>query len=750
MPSINDWLGTTETTPTKEVVSNTSSNPGIDNWLLTPNKVYEPEIRKPYTDAPKAIWEYTPRDLNSIPSELSQRDEANTHLNTLQQIIDEGTNDDLLTRNFITKGIGNALDTIYDTGVDTIDRFKKYGDDNGKNIFDNPEIIPEKFGKGISAITGGANLVFSPFSASFKAAEATPIVGDVIKDFNELVGQGMELSTDVITDGIDMLPISDNLKTNLAKPIAELATLIGTVELGKRVHSTVTKNKPLVEAKLKEIKNIVTKDIIETHKIPEVVHVPASAVKDIWQTGKILTEAEKQQVLSVIGKTNKDIIDATKNGVSISIPAENITYLVDKPYWSKIKEALGIKGTPEIIKQSQELPTKAPRGLLETPIDGQISSEIPTNVKSIDTWLNDGVEKVIPSSSPIDVVQPIDNTNNIIYNDTYGKETTNQLNITEGSSQREKIQQFEQRGTGQDISGNSRPDYKGLANHISKNPDGFTISIGGKVPTKGYVVSPYKGRETILDTITGDSIKEFLLKNEDLLSDSEHYFGGWKNKEDGKFYLDVSVVKDSLNDAHKIAKDNEQISIYDLGKGEEIKTEDINNKKTSKIALDINKKAIESKLTEGFKELAGYDPITIKEQTEKATKLIEDNMEKVTSILKGNDSLPEGLKGTALIVALEEYLLKNPNKELAYLLANSDIVSGTSEAAQELRLAAERKPDSATAKIQEIKKSRTRKISETKRKETKEIVKKIKESTEKVNLEGKDLEWDNFLDSIKC
>lgn len=170
----------------------------------------------------------------------------------------------------------------------------------------------------------------------------------------------------------------------------------------------------------------------------------------------------------------------------------------------------------------------------------------------------------------------------------------------------------------------------------------------------------------------------------------------------------------------------------------------------SKIATSIEQKAVEQKLTQGFEGVAGYDKITIKDQAERATKLMSDP-EKAMSVVRGESPLPDGLKGTALITAAEEHIARTGDVRMAYELANSPLVSETSAAAQELRLAAEREPDSLTAKLQEIKKAReevaTKKVGSIK-KATSKITDDIRGEIKKVSAKPKD--WASFIDQLKC
>jgi hypothetical protein len=169
--------------------------------------------------------------------------------------------------------------------------------------------------------------------------------------------------------------------------------------------------------------------------------------------------------------------------------------------------------------------------------------------------------------------------------------------------------------------------------------------------------------------------------------------------------------------------------------------------KPSKIGQSIEAKAVEAKLTQGFAETAGYDPITIKDQAERATSVIQNSVPNARAIVRGEAPLPEGLRGTSLITAMEDHLLRNPDPQLAYELANSPLTSATSAAAQEMRLMAERVPDSLSAKFAEIKKAR-----EAGAKQRGETPAKIKAEIngEVMKAASKRPTWEQFVREIVC
>lgn len=171
----------------------------------------------------------------------------------------------------------------------------------------------------------------------------------------------------------------------------------------------------------------------------------------------------------------------------------------------------------------------------------------------------------------------------------------------------------------------------------------------------------------------------------------------------------------------------------------------------SKIGLSIEQKAIEDKLTKGFEGVAGYDKITIEEQSKLAAETMK-NLDEARAIIRGEKPLPKGLRGTALIIAAEDHIEKTGDAQMAYDLANSPLTSETSAAAQEMRLAAERKPDGIAQKLLDLKKAREdaiknktgKTVDEAIKSDSQKIVDSIKKAAPTTN------DWQSFIESIQC
>jgi hypothetical protein len=102
---------------------------------------------------------------------------------------------------------------------------------------------------------------------------------------------------------------------------------------------------------------------------------------------------------------------------------------------------------------------------------------------------------------------------------------------------------------------------------------GFTYHpIDGSSPTSGYALSPYRNRERVIDIdqVSADSLEQYLIDNEDIWVRPDHYFGAWYNTEDGKVYLDVSIVAKTTEQAERLSVRHKQEAYYDLAAGETV------------------------------------------------------------------------------------------------------------------------------------------------------------------------------------
>lgn len=182
-------------------------------------------------------------------------------------------------------------------------------------------------------------------------------------------------------------------------------------------------------------------------------------------------------------------------------------------------------------------------------------------------------------------------------------------------------------------------------------------------------------------------------------------------------------------------------------------SEEVNpSQKTSGVALSIEQNTIEKGLTKDLGGLAGYDPITIKEQSRLVAELMKSNLEDAKKMIKGEMNLPDNLRGAALIKGMEDYAISKGDISLLKDLADSPLVSETSRHAQELRLLAERNPESPVSIMKAVKDARERAV-ETKTgkkvsQQKKEIINEIK--TEMKKNKPTRQSWESFIENIKC
>lgn len=153
-----------------------------------------------------------------------------------------------------------------------------------------------------------------------------------------------------------------------------------------------------------------------------------------------------------------------------------------------------------------------------------------------------------------------------------------------------------------------------LIENIKNSPEGFTLNLDGTPVTSGFAVSPYKNKEVILDNVDNKSVIDFYEKNKDLLfsSENENKLGGWLNKKNNKYYLDIANVLNDKNKAIITAIKNDQIAIFDLKTKKELNTFDTFKSELkelwNKSATEIPKESKLGVKSEG-KSIDPFDPL---------------------------------------------------------------------------------------------------------------------------------------------
>lgn len=472
--------------------------------------------------------------------------------------------------------------------------------------------------------------------------------------------------------------------------------------------------------------------------VSEIKSVPQSYFLNA-QDLRSLGNSTTNDLLKSLNLTGQDLVTIRKaaasgnGGVAVEIPSSTILQIADKPYFAKIKSLLGIESkTASTVIESQAKPTVTQiagllgdgehtpqqivntiiknnlqdtadgKQLMQTVVEAQkagqnINIETPKPIPTTTQQLTNVIQNIRAIQTPDDkILNPIiDQISAIIKqneqtsssaqaqnNEVQAQREASQAEVQGGSSQNpENTTNIQSTEAGQRSNGTSS--IQSQSNATTQRTEGIGISSRGK-PEAASTAEAIGSRNTGIQPNAGSS--------------------------------------EPANRA--------------IGNGGSLKV--------SKIAKEIEAKAVEQKLTTGFSKLAGYSPITIKEQAKQATDLVNNNFEDAKAIAKGEKPLPEGLKGTSLVTALEKHLEDNPDAQLALDLAKSPLVSGTSTAAQELRLAAERDPYAPISIIKQLEDNRKAIIGKSASKEVKSIQARIKKNTPLKE------DWQSFIQSITC
>ena len=110
--------------------------------------------------------------------------------------------------------------------------------------------------------------------------------------------------------------------------------------------------------------------------------------------------------------------------------------------------------------------------------------------------------------------------------------------------------------------------------HAVTKQGGFTFrDLVGDGPGEGYMVSVDKSTEKKipLRDLTSADVADYMSIHQQALKDPNNYLGGWVHK--GNVYLDISRHTTDRDEALNLARANQQLGIYDIGRGETIMTD---------------------------------------------------------------------------------------------------------------------------------------------------------------------------------
>jgi hypothetical protein len=162
--------------------------------------------------------------------------------------------------------------------------------------------------------------------------------------------------------------------TRVSKETVEILDLIGKGMIVGRVT-------PKARTAFKKASEFVTKKFIEEYHLPKELYMDAAKVKSILRGAeKDKFSAEEKDLLLDLGLSGSQYRQALNDGVTIRVPAEKVTKLVDRAWWGKVKETFGKPIAEDVIirKRSGSV-SEAPRGLLTegTPITEPIAQAKP-------------------------------------------------------------------------------------------------------------------------------------------------------------------------------------------------------------------------------------------------------------------------------------------------------------------------------------------------------------------------------------
>lgn len=414
-----------------------------------------------------------------------------------------------------------------------------------------------------------------------------------------------------------------DLVPNANPTIKNLLDVVDFLGTGALTHQLYTKSPALFDK--------LTQDTLTKYNLPKTVELNPKTIKDIF---KGLSSKEQTDLFTSLNLSHEEIVNLAKSGkgITISVPAEKIVTIVDKPYWAKIKEIFGKNASEPsstTYSNGQKTSNQTLAGFLEP---GEHTSQ-----EIIGKIIGGGLEKTPEGKQIIKLATEAQSNGQNIVVDKVVKE------VAKSNASQAGLY-----------------DQKSVQNILDKNSKNFESQMATSKSVEKLTPAEIKVRDELF---AYTSKPEVVAK----------YEAGAKDPEIIKDFLAQRSVAQQPLSAPK-AK-SPQITAKEALPSP---TRAVSPSQAQKEVSPIEK--FKSRVFERLKadnsQLEGsvyYDPTTIKKEIDKGVKLIAEDKQKAFDIAMRKENATEA-ESVATNIALAEKALDEGNNELySKLISNRSI-----------------------------------------------------------------------------
>lgn len=328
-------LGQVTQKPTEVKATVVTATPTAPAKTIAPTDIFKTTSLGVGSNTPQTNNKTTPMFksiADSISSDLPQTAEA----------IRSITNDPLTLKTSPKKLIDNAVNIMKESWAHESQALDA--------LFNKPsKTVTEKVGKSLSVVASAIQTGLSPIVALFNAPNDVPIIGAITKTLTlPFVALG-DTAPKVSNKIIDTLPISNQAKIDLKPGVSEVFTLASQIALGKFMEISSKAPKKYVSQLGADVFEKVTKNVISDSGMAKSIRLTADQVREV---NRGVGDKANSEMVKSLGLSSSEWSKAVKEGLSVDIPAEKITRIVDKPYWEKIKSVFGKAATDKTIVEN--------------------------------------------------------------------------------------------------------------------------------------------------------------------------------------------------------------------------------------------------------------------------------------------------------------------------------------------------------------------------------------------------------------
>ena len=199
--------------------------------------------------------------------------------------------------------------------------------------------------KGVATIPEYATAVSTPLLAMGLAATPLKVLAGLgtfkaIDEIDNALASAIKKKPYVYGSGEKLASLLMQDANQVTKDVVEVLDVVGKGLLAGGI-----------TAKAPSLSEFLTKKTIQSYGLPQDVYISPGKIREIFGT----TPPPEADIVKGLGLDGGQYRQALKDGMSIKVPAQKVTTITDRPYWAKVKQAIGLEPFKQVVTENGKI-----------------------------------------------------------------------------------------------------------------------------------------------------------------------------------------------------------------------------------------------------------------------------------------------------------------------------------------------------------------------------------------------------------